>query len=99
MPPPQPHDIGELGGVPIVATHDPLGFLTGAGHVSVNQRPSGMSLPDTTPWANNAAQFAHLIRQLPVRDDREQQPGQPSHPLRSAATISTHEASASHPAR
>ncbi len=38
-----------------------------AGHVSVNVRPSGMTLPATTPWAGNAAQLAHAIRQLPVR--------------------------------
>jgi len=39
----------------------------GAGHVSVNVRPSGMTLPATTPWAGNAAQLAHRIRQQPVR--------------------------------
>jgi hypothetical protein len=41
--------------------------FAGAGHVSVNQRPSGMTLPPTTPWAGNAAQLAQLIRQQPVR--------------------------------
>lgn len=39
----------------------------GAGHVSVNRRPTGMTLPATTPWAGNAAQLAQLIRQQPVR--------------------------------
>jgi hypothetical protein len=41
--------------------------FAGAGHVSVNQRPSGMALPSTTPWVGNAAQLAQLIRQQPVR--------------------------------
>lgn len=39
----------------------------GAGHVSVNRRPTGMTLPATTPWASNAARLAQLIRQQPVR--------------------------------
>lgn len=41
--------------------------FAGASHVSVNVRPSGMTLPATMPWAGNAAQLAHTIRQLPVR--------------------------------
>lgn len=40
----------------------------GAGsHVSVLQRPGGMALPATTPWAAHAGQLAQLLRQLPVR--------------------------------
>lgn len=41
--------------------------FAGAAHVSVNVRPNGMTLPATLPWAANAAQLAHAIRQLPVR--------------------------------
>jgi hypothetical protein len=41
--------------------------FAGASHVSVQRRPSGMTLPASTPWAGNAAQLAQLIRQLPVR--------------------------------
>jgi hypothetical protein len=41
--------------------------FAGASHVSVNRRPTGMTVPSTTPWAGNAARLAQLIRQQPVR--------------------------------
>jgi hypothetical protein len=46
----------------------PVDFA-GASHASVRVRPTGSvpELPNTTPWAGNAAQLAHLIRQQPVR--------------------------------
>lgn len=45
---------------------EPVQFGT-ASHVSVNRRPTGMTLPATTPWTAHAGALAQLIRQLPVR--------------------------------
>lgn len=46
---------------------EPVDFA-GASHASVHQRPGNMpGLPETTPWAANAALLADLIRQRPVR--------------------------------